>query len=175
MNLLKLEKRDLDWWLFTLFPIFMLLIALLFGFLFKRQDIKNSILIFEQQLLVFCIVLYVTDIGLKAKKKLANTAIGIPLYLLITSLVGLILGYSIENTLIRKTIWLLVFLAISLMFTYFAILLQNRNPYSNPIGEVGAKEIMERKEEYEEAKRIELLSPLESDAYEDVKFGEHNE
>lgn len=175
MGFLGFEKREKDWWLFTLFPVLLLFVVLLFSFLTERLDYRNVILIFSQQLLFFSIVLCVTNIGILAKGQFRDIQIGFPLYILVICVVGLMFGYSVEMNLMQKFKLLLTFFVFSTFLNYFSILFLNKNPLSSPLGEVGAKEITQSKEEFEKKAKIELTSPSETTEYGGVRFGEHDE
>jgi len=171
MSILTFEKREGDWWFFTLLPLYLLLGVLFFNFIIGKLNINNFILVLSQQLLFLSIVQFVTDLGSKAKGKRKNIQIGGPIYLIIFGLLSLATIYAIEKELLYSIISLIV----ATIVNFIAIKNLNKNPYSSPYGGVAAKEFTKGKQKSEQKKTKEFKSKLKTNKYQDIKFGDKNE
>lgn len=174
MGIFSFQKRDLDWWLFTLLPIFLVFIILIFSSLIGTLNYQKFIFLFGQQLLFFSIILGVTDLGIKAKNKIENIQISPSFYALLISIFSLLLAYTKGEALANASIYLILFFIVAIFLIYVSILFYNKNPLTSPLG-IGAREFTESKEKQEKNKEKEFKSPQKKPKYKDTKWGKNNE
>lgn len=152
-TLYSFREREIDWWIFTLLPIVLIIIVSIL--MFDSFGFVSAIILFAQQILAFSIVLSSTDLGLKSRDIDNKQSIGIPLLIIIISLTGLIYFYLFEARLIESDYKIIIGVSLSVLMSYFSILLYNNNPKSI---EFSPRHYTEQKEE-QETEATELFEP----------------
>lgn len=164
---IEFQKRELDWWFFTLLPI--ILILSIGFFVYSTFGQLNEILILlSKQFLSYSVVLSSADLGLKSKiRGDTQYQISPPLLIIIIALMSLMYLYT-NNEITKSFFWIFFYLIVSVFFAYFSILLYNNDPYSSNIGPKIFTENKEKDEE--EAKR--LFESPKTESKLKVKWGE---
>ncbi|MCK4796160.1 MAG: hypothetical protein KAT05_02195 [Spirochaetes bacterium] len=141
------QKRTVDWWIFTLLPIILIIIISILVFS-STQDLHKVLVLIIQQLLLCAIVLSSTDLGLRSKTGAnSNLPIGYPLLIIFISLSALVYIYLMEDQLKTSICAVPISLVLSIAMSFFSIVLYNNNPESTNIGpQVFTKDKEEREQ-----------------------------
>lgn len=168
LRIFRFEKRNLDWWGFTLLPI-LIMIPILMKFFFISKSLSQTLILLLQQLFSYSIVLGCADLGLKFKSKERNCQITPSLVIIIFSSFFLFYVYTSQAELLNFNRAIkIVFFIFSFVACYFSIVLYNKNPENS---DITAETFTDEKEAQEDkAKKLFESSDKKNS---DVKWGEN--
>ena len=132
------DKREMDWWFFTILPILLLFSTVVFVY-YRENDYIGPFMVCIQQFLSFSIVLSSTDLIIKSKSKKAldkRVQISPMLFIILASYTVLIFTYVQYHMIIESYIngennIIYTILIMTLVFTYISIVSYNKNPGTN--------------------------------------------
>ena len=147
-------KRGIDWWFFTLLPIVVILFIAVYIYSLDvgKQGVSREVFILiTQQLLAYALILSCNELRLRAEAKEPYYPVCPPLFLILATLLLLSRIYTRQD-------YIALMFFLSVIMSYFAVLLYSNNPGSNDIGpekfikgkydsEKKAEEVFESKEE----------------------------
>lgn len=157
------EKRNTDWWVFTLLPIIIIFSISVFIYA-TFEDIDKVIILLVQQLFFYSLILSSTDLSLRYRSKDKTSPISLSLLIVIFSAFALVYVYIFELNNVTRNFLLIV----SLFAVYFSILRYNNNPESLDIDSSTFTEIKEDSER----KAKETFEFPKTDTKMDVEWGE---
>lgn len=169
-RMIPYRLKDLDAWTFLLLPIIVMLFFMPIVFLVNRSIEQISILL-TQQLLIYSIIISTTDLGIKFKSS-EDYNITPPLLLMLSSLISLACLYIAEYSIKTSISEIYQYLTVSIIITYFVILLASNNPEYSLIGPAT---FIKSKLNYEKKKEEEFKSKQTEDEFDGVKYGEKDE
>ena len=133
-DLVRFEKKPVDWWILTLLPLLIILALSFFNFITVGS--YPALSTFIEETLIFAIVLSSTDLAIRYRiaKEDKHSRLT-PLVILILA-IFIVLIYSIAfNTIIAKfseSITYVAFTIVTIVVGYASINLYNNNPESGP-------------------------------------------
>lgn len=170
-NLVSFEKREFDWWVYTLLPI--IIFFLNFPFILNSiTDFKIICFMFAQLLISYSLILGSSDLFLKFKSKLENKPqIGYSFLLVLISFMLLAISYNYQNKLILNIYWSILYVMASLILTLFALISYNNNPDAQGIFGLDPNKVIKERVETEEKQLKDIESPKTGTKM-GVKWGE---
>lgn len=160
------QKRDLDWWFFTLLPI--ILTLLITPVIYSQiKSLIPILILLIQQLLNYSIILSSTDLGLRSKSNRKRRQIAPPFLIILISLITLVCTYIYFEQIVKSDWLKYISFTVSIIFAYLSILLYNNNPESYTL----EPDVFIKAKEESEKKAQEIFESPKTESSIDAKWG----